>query len=159
MSQTKEESIISLLEYPYQMVPIRAVKVNEVKYKIRGHINTKNTHEYDLINEKVIKGLSEKFIVVITHICNSILRNGHLPNQLEVAQIILIRKYEIHVEKMSSYRPILLLPMLSKLFQKLFLQKLNPQLIEFNTIPENQYVCTIVVGTSNGKINFLKQKV
>lgn len=42
-------------------------------------------------------------------------------------------------EAVASYRPISLLPILSKLFEKLLLKRLKPELDKLNTIPEHQF--------------------
>lgn len=138
--QAEEEVITSVLEQPHQMaLPIKAIKLSEVKSMISRNLDPKKAPGYDLITGAVIKQLPEKAIMLITHIFNSILRTGNFPSQWKVAQVILILKPGKPAEEASSYRPISLLPMLSKLFEKLFLKRLKPQLEGLNIIPEHQF--------------------
>lgn len=67
------------------------------------------------------------------------LRLGHYPSQWKVAQFILIPKQGKHPTDVGSYRPISLLPIISKVFEKLFLQSLKPLLEEKKLIPEHQF--------------------
>jgi hypothetical protein len=56
-----------------------------------------------------------------------------------VSQIIPILKPGKPADKAKSYRPISLLPILSKLFEKLFLTRLTPTLQEKLIIPDRQF--------------------
>jgi retron-type reverse transcriptase len=67
------------------------------------------------------------------------LHTGYFPDQWKVAQVILIPKPGKPPEDPKSYRPISLLPVLSKVFEKLFLARLRPLLDENNVIPEHQF--------------------
>lgn len=140
ISQEEDDAIISVLEHPYQMAPpIKAIKLSEVKNMIRRNLNPKKAPGYDLITGAIIKQLPDKALVAITHIFNAVLRTGHFPSQWKVAQIILIPKPGKPAEEATSYRPISLLPMLSKLFEKLFLKRLKPHLDSLDIIPEHQF--------------------
>jgi len=94
--------------------------VNEVRAAI-GILNPKKAPVYDLITNQVLRKLPGKdYIRFITQLYNAILRQGFLPPQWKVAQIIMIQK---PAELVESYRPINLLPVLSKLFEKLLLSR------------------------------------
>jgi hypothetical protein len=67
------------------------------------------------------------------------LRTGYFPAQWKVSQIITILKPGKPTNEVTSYRPIILLPVLSKLFEKLFLTILQPFLHEQRTIPDHQF--------------------
>ena len=77
---------------------------------------------YDLITR--LNELPYVAIKFITQLMNAILRLGHFPDQWKVAQIILIPKPGKPHTEVSSYRPISLLPILSKVFEKLLLKRL-----------------------------------
>lgn len=64
----------------------------------------------------------------ITNIFNAIISTGHFPNQRKVSQIILIPKPRKSDEEVPSHKPMRLLPMLSKILEKLSLARLKPQL-------------------------------
>ena len=56
-----------------------------------------------------------------------------------MAEIILIPKPGKRLEEVSSYRPISLLPVLSKMIEKLILNRLKPILEAENIIPDHQF--------------------
>jgi hypothetical protein len=73
---------------------------------------------YDLITSRILKELPIKGIVHLTSICNAIIRTGYYPTQWKVAQIIMIPKPRKKTDEVTSYRPISLLPIMSKVFEK-----------------------------------------
>ena len=87
----------------------------------------------------MIKELTEKAVRFITIIMNSIIRIGHFPSQWKVAQIILIPKPGKNSDLVTSYRPISLLPILSKLCEKIILRRLNVNIMERGLIPDIQF--------------------
>jgi hypothetical protein len=88
---------------------------------------------------KAVSGIIRKGMKMLTTLFNSILRTGIFPDQRKVAQIILIPKPGKNHEEITSYRPISLLAIMSKLFEKILLQKLKPILIEQKLIPNHQF--------------------
>jgi len=74
-----------------------------------------------------------------TYIFNAILRLHHIPECWKTAKIIMIVKDGKPLEESSSYRPISQLPAGSKLFEKLFLARLNPVMETSNLIPDFQF--------------------
>lgn len=72
---------------------------------------------YDLITKKVLKELPQKALRFITILLNAILRLEYFPAQWKVTQIILISKSGKEPEEIKSYRPVSLLPILSKVFE------------------------------------------
>lgn len=92
-----------------------------------------------MITGKILKELPEKGIRYITQIFNAVLRTGYFPDQWKVAQVILIPKPGKPPEDPKSYRPISLLPVLSKVFEKLLLARLRSLLADNNLIPDHQF--------------------
>lgn len=111
---------------------------NEVNAAISKHLNDKKTPGYDLVT-RILKELSESGILYLTYLFNAILRTGFFPSQWKVAQIIMILKPNKDPVDIKSYRPISLLPIVSKLFEKLFLLKLMPVIEERQLIPNHQF--------------------
>jgi len=79
---------------------------------------------------KVLQKLSETIIKYITQVYNAVLRRGFFPFQWKVAQVIIIQKLGKLAELTESYRPISLLPVLSKLVEKLLLSRINIIIME-----------------------------
>lgn len=77
--------------------------------------------------------------LLLTDIYNSMLRFSHFPKIWKFAVIILIPKQNKPKHLSSSYRPISLLPVLGKLFEKVLLKRLRPILQNIQIIPNNQF--------------------
>lgn len=92
-----------------------------------------------MINGKILKELPPIGIKLITIIFNAVLRTGYFPSQWKVAEIIMVPKPGKPSEQVSSYRPISLLPCLSKLFEKLLLVRLKPIILDRQIIPNHQF--------------------
>lgn len=140
ITEEEDDVIVKALDIPHQLAtPIKSIKINEVRTTIAKNVNPKKSPGYDLISGVIIKQLPEKALRCLTYIYNAILRLGFFPSQWKAAQIILIPKPGKPAEEVTSYRPISLLPILSKLFEKIFLKRLKPILEEQNIIPEHQF--------------------
>lgn len=139
ISATERDEIQNLLDVPLQLsLPIKYFSVNEVRKMIEG-LKDKKSPGYDLITGRVLKELPHKGTTLITYIFNAILRIGYFPAQWKTAKIILILKPGKPAYEVTSYRPISLLPILSKLFEKLLMKRLMPILHETKIIPEHQF--------------------
>lgn len=114
-----EEEEISTLNKntPNLLGIIEHAKVKEVQNVIK-HLKSRKAPGYDGISGKMIKESPLKIIRLITIIINAIFRLSHFPDQWKVAQIILIHKSNKPAEYATSYRPISLLPILSKVCEK-----------------------------------------
>jgi hypothetical protein len=94
---------------------------------------------HDLITNLIIKNLPKKAIILLTYIYNSILRLSYFPPTWKHSIIILIHKPGKPTESPSSYRPISLLPTLSKILEKILLKRIYPIINDFNIIPNTQF--------------------
>jgi len=120
------------------LAPAMPFSVNEVQAAIRV-LNPKKEPGYDLITNQVLQKLLEKGIRFITQFYNVVLRRGFFPPQWKVAQIIMIQKPGKPAELAESYRPINLLPALSKLVEKLLLSRLSEIIERPKIIPNHQF--------------------
>lgn len=111
---------------------------NEVSIAISKHLHVKMSPGY-FITGKILKELSNSGNLFLTQLFNAILRIGFFPPQWKVAQIIMISKPNKDLFDVKSYRPISLLPIVSKLFEKLLLQKLMSVIEERQLIPKHQF--------------------
>jgi len=97
---------------------IEAITKAEIKFQIR-QIKNKKAPGYDLIGGKILKELPDATITDIRNLFNGILRLQYFP-------IILL--HIIISNTARSYRPISLLPVLSKVFQKALFNRIEPTL-------------------------------
>lgn len=136
----EEAKVHEYLDSPDQLeIPIKPFKITEVRKMINKNLNSKKSPGYDLITGEIIKKLPNASIRYITQLFNAILRLEYFPMQWKVAQIILIPKPGKSPNNLTSYRPISLLPTLSKLLEKMILKRLLPIIEERCLIPNHQF--------------------
>lgn len=134
------EEINKILNEPFQMeLPIPKFKFNEVKNVIMKEINPKKAPGYDLITGRILQKLTKKGIMAILHIFNAIVKLNYFPQQLKMAVIIMLPKPGKKLDELTSYRPISLLPVLSKVLEKLIMKRIKPILDSKNLIPAHQF--------------------
>jgi hypothetical protein len=120
-NEPEEETLAQLLGNLYQLEPtINHLKRAEVQ-KVINNLNPKKSSGYDLITGKILKELPNIGIKYLTQLLNVVLLTGYFP-----AQIILILKQGKSPNELTSYWPISLLPIISKVFEKLLLKRLLP---------------------------------
>lgn len=120
-------------------LPIKLVSPREVAYEIKHHINPRKSPGFDLISGEILHHLPRKALVKLTTLINAALRLKYVPDLWKVAEVIMIPKPGKPPQDASSYRPISLLPIMSKLFEKLLLKRLKPIIETQNLIPEHQF--------------------
>ncbi len=79
--------------------------------------------DFDGISTKLIKTIKMSLIRPITLIINQMLNTGIFPDKLKVAKIISIHKKDDKT-LFTNYRPISLLPAISKIFEKVIFKQL-----------------------------------
>lgn len=130
---TDESDIDATLDQDFQLhLPLNVVTPGEV----RGYIKLMDNNKapgYDLIDKKVLEELPRKGIVYLTTLFNAILRVGYFPDLWKISQVIMIHKPGKPVHGVTSYRPISLLPIISKLLEKCILHRMS-QFIRENSI-------------------------
>jgi hypothetical protein len=126
MRGDEERESLHALEIPGRPeTPVKKFKLTEVRSAIK-QLRSRKAPGYNLITGRILKELPDVGITAITLIFDSILRTEYFPGQRNVSQIITILKPGKPAEEVTSYRPIRLLPILSKLFEKLFLTRIQP---------------------------------
>jgi hypothetical protein len=118
--------------------PLKLVTPKEL-YKVIQNLENKKAPGFDLITSEVLKHLPRKAIVYLTMLFNAIFRIQHYPKLWKISQICMIPKPAKPPTEPSSYRPISLLPLISKVFEKMFLRRLRPVLEEGKIIPDHQF--------------------
>lgn len=118
---------------------IKLVTTKEVAKEIKENISSKKSPGYDLITGEILKNLPRKAVVKLTKIINAAFRLKYVPDLWKVAEVIMIPKPGKPPQDVTSYRPISLLPVISKLFEKLFLKRLKPIIAKKNLIPDYQF--------------------
>jgi hypothetical protein len=118
---------------------IPPVSPKEVERIIRQQISPKKAPGYDLITGQILKRLPRKAIIRITRIINATFRTRYIPIIWKIAEVLMILKPGKPPNKVDSCRPISLLPIMSKLFEKLLLLRLQSVITKKNLIPNHQF--------------------
>jgi hypothetical protein len=111
----------------------------EVAEEIRTNLNPKKTPGFDLITGEILKNLKRKALVKLTMLINACIRLNYIPDTWKSAEVIMIPKPGKNLSEVESYRPISLLPIRSKLFEKLILKRLTPIIAEKHLVPTHQF--------------------
>lgn len=99
----------------------------------------KNTYSVgnDGVCTKVIKYVSTDISAHLCYIVNLCISNGIFPEKLKTSIVIPLHKKE-DKRKMGNYRPIALIPIFSKLFEKIIYSRLYSYLEKYNILVDEQ---------------------
>jgi hypothetical protein len=119
-------------------LPLRPTTPRELARQI-AKMNPNKAPGFDLITPRVLKELPKKCVVFLTMLVNATLRTSHVPALWKISQIIMIPKPGKSPNEVSSYRPISLTPVLSKLWERIILERLSLCLDNDHVIPDHQF--------------------
>ena len=93
---------------------------------------------WDMFNKKIIATIFDAILPFMCHIINLSFRTGIVPHELKIAKVTPLYKAD-NPYLISNYRPISILPILSKIFEKLFHHRLYTFLSEKIIIYDKQF--------------------
>ena len=99
------------------------IKLNEINDIITG-LNTKKAHGPDLISVNMVKLCGQHLSMPLKIIFENILETGIFPDQWKEANVTPVHKKN-DKQLITNYRPISLLPVLAKVFERTNVQPLN----------------------------------
>ena len=115
------------------------VEVTEAEVlKTINNLLPKHSKGIDGISNKLLKMSKFQLLKPITTLFNRSLRTGIFPSHLKVAKVIPIFKKGDKAD-VNNYRPISLLPTLSKIWEKLINTQLQEKMDEYDVIINDQY--------------------
>jgi len=117
-------------------------------------LQTKNSCGFDLLSNRMIKKEKNLFAKLLTPLINETLAAGVFPTVLKKAIVIPIFK-KGDKTKLDNYRPISLLPVLSKVLEKIINNQITEKLDELKLIDENQYGFRVAHSTEDALIKFV----
>ena len=107
-------------------------------FTIISHLKSSSSCGHDQISVKVIKCVAEWISPVLASLINHSFLTGTFPELLKVAKVIPVHKTG-DKNLISNYRPISLLNTFSKIYEKVFLNRLLSFLNKYNIIYANQF--------------------
>lgn len=105
---------------------------------IVAKLESKNSSGLDEIPISIIKKVISLIAEPLSFIINQCLLNGIFPDALKDAKVVPIFKKGSKTE-ILNYRPISILPAISKIFEKIIYKRLYSYLIKFNILTSTQY--------------------
>lgn len=94
---------------------------------------------HDSVDYRLLKNLPRKAIVQVLHIINTIIKLQYWPKSWKQAIVIPIHKSGKNPTQPTNYRPISLLPSLSKVTEKIILTRLKKQTRKLNHVNPYQF--------------------
>ena len=114
-------------------------KFKEIEQEnIKTVINSKSSVGIDGISTILLKCITLSIIKPLTLITNQIMKTGIFPNKLKLAKVISIYKKDDPTQ-VTNYRPISLLPVLSKVIEKTIAKQLSGYFEDNKLFNQNQY--------------------
>ena len=114
--------------------PITADTIN----RIIGDLKPKTSTGVDNISNKLMKFVKNVISEPLSIIINQMLKLGIFPDSLKISKVVPLYKKDDQTN-LSNYRPISLLPSISKIFEKVLLEQLTTYLDNNNLIHNHQY--------------------
>ena len=124
-------------------------EIKDLEQFIKNLNNNKSTY----FSPKVLKGVSSIVCPVLIKIFNKCYTEGYFPEELKVAKVIPLYKNKGEITDISNYRPISMLSVFSKLFEKLMHKKLSQYLECNDIVNSSQYGFRASHSTLHALIN------
>jgi len=100
-------------------IPVTTAEIEKIVSSFKG----KNTSGFDDINQRILKQVIDLIALPLAHIFNCSISVGFVPNKLKIAQVTpLYKKGDNDV--FNNYRPISILPCISKILEKVIYSRI-----------------------------------
>ncbi len=115
---------------------MKPVTNDEIKKLLSSLRNTSAGH--DDINPYAVKQVKDYLVEPLTYIYNLSLSSGIFPSKLKIAKVLPIYK-KGDKSSVTNYRPVSVLPVFSKLFEKIVYNRIVEFIDKYNILSENQF--------------------
>jgi hypothetical protein len=110
----------------------------EIVLKVIDELRANSAAGYDDVSPRVIKHSASTFIATLTSIINMMIRKGIFPDCLKIARVIVVYKGGSK-SVLANYRPISILSVFSKIFEKILFVPLYDFLEGNNILDQSQF--------------------
>lgn len=123
----------------FRMVPAGPQKIIEIVNKLESKTSKDQYNLSNVLIKKIISSICEP----LSHIISKSIETGLVPNKLKIAKVVPIFKLKKSVPEdhllVENYRPISLLPIFSKILEKVVAEQLTDYLEANNILYKHQY--------------------
>lgn len=124
--------------YNTDSIFLQPVMSKEIEFLIKKLKNAKGTGGLDLFTSLHFKLVAHIISDPLAKVFNKCICEGHFPNELKIAKVIPIHKSG-PPECLNNYRPISLLSLVSKVFEKVLKSRLQSFIDKHNLLTSSQY--------------------
>ena len=126
--------------------PVNEQEVRNIVFLLKN-----SSPGWDDISAKVIKNSFDLYIQPLTHILNMSLTQGVVPNELKLAKVIPLFKSG-DKQLIKNYRPVSILPVFSKIFERISYNRLYSFITQNNLLYKYQFGFKKHYGTNSALI-------
>ena len=134
---------------------IRPVGALEVLNIVKNSKNKMST-DFNNVNMSIIKIVIDDIVEPFAFICNKSFETNIFPNEMKIAKVVPIYKGGDKTI-FTNYRPISLLSQLSKILEKLFMNRLDKFIDKCNILNKGQYGFCTNMSTSFALIELVEE--
>ncbi|KAL1447787.1 hypothetical protein WDU94_010908 [Cyamophila willieti] len=140
ISNSQLENVMSSINQhpPTVELPVDYCSPQEVNCGIKL-LKNKKAPGHDMITNEIVKMFPWKAVLFLTAVFNACFRLGYFPSAWKHAEVIVLCKPNKPKNSVGSYRPISLLPCLSKLFERVIHTRLKSIMEDWNVLPTFQF--------------------
>jgi len=131
------------------------VNRNEVA-RIISNLSNKDSSGHDNIAVKLLKTVKDDLVDCLTFIINQTIISGIFPQKLKIAKIVPVFKNGSR-DEIGNYRPISVLPSVSKVFEKVMANQLYDYFEINKLLPHCQYAYRKGHSTEHASLEFVDQ--
>lgn len=134
VSQTADEYLRGNYPNSFYFTPTDEYEI----VKIINDVKNKHSSGHDEISPFLLKRIVHSIASPLSKIFNKSFSEGIFPDSMKLAKVIPIYKSKEHY-LLNNYRPISLLPAISKILEKLVFTRLSNYLVDKNVLDDRQY--------------------
>ena len=135
------------------MFKFKEIRPSEVA-KIISNLKSKPSSGHDNISSSLIKRIAEPLSIPLSLLVNQSLNAGIFPNRLKIAKVIPIYK-KSDIFLFDNYRPISLLPVISKVVERIVFNQMYTYFSENNLLYDSQHGFRTQHSTETASLEFL----
>jgi hypothetical protein len=123
-----------VIDHPFVLSPTNEAEV----YSVICKLTTKKSSGWDEISTETLKRICIPILVPFTYLINVSFADGKFPKNMKLSKITALHK-KGDEDEASNYRPISITSSLSKVYEKIFLSRLESHIILNNLLTSHQH--------------------